>query len=193
MAMIKIPIEEANAAQLRYYAETVLGLDGVKPGQSAGHLIGKIQAASPDITQVEVPETMIEAPEAIQPGKPAAPASASPAPSGREGGHFRYDPKVTLQVQSTNDGSRPKRVFVACNGDVIEIKRGVDVTIPYRFFLALENAVELRPRESDEINPNTGMPVIEMVEQPSYPYSVKAMPSAEEIAAWHARTKDMAL
>ena len=48
-------------------------------------------------------------------------------------------------------------------------------------------------RDTDEINPLTGMPIKEYVEQLSYPHQVFSRPSDEDIAAWHARTDDLAL
>lgn len=193
----KVSIADASAAQLRWYANTVLGLDEIKKGTSAANIIGKIHAVSPNLAEIEVPEDLAEdAPaQAVSPkGVTMADVkSASDIPAGRPGQHFRFDPKVTLEVNRTNDKRRAKRVFVTCNGDTIEIQRGVPVQIPYRFYLVMLDAVEKVSIELDEINPVTGLPLRQWVEQQSYDFNVKAMPSQEEIDAWYARTKDAQL
>lgn len=191
----KISIADATAAQLRWYATAVLGLEDIKKGTSASNIIGKIHAVSPNIAEIEVPEDLAEdAPvQAVTPKGVTLAANGAAIPDGRAGQHFRFDPKVTLEVNRTNDKKRAKRVFVTCNGDVIEIQRGVPVQIPYRFYLVMLDAVEKVSIELDEINPVTGLPLREWVEQQSYDFNVKATPSQEEIDAWFARTKDAVL
>ncbi|OHC95555.1 MAG: hypothetical protein A2792_03430 [Sphingomonadales bacterium RIFCSPHIGHO2_01_FULL_65_20] len=191
----KVSIADASPAQLRWYASAVLGLDDIKKGTSAANIIGKIHAVSPNLAEIEVPEDLVEdAPAApVTPKGVKLADSDAKIPAGRPGQHFRFDPKVTLEVMRTNDKRRAKRVFVTCNGDTIEIQRGVPVQIPYRFYLVMLDAVEKVSIELDEINPVTGLPLREWVEQQSYDFNVKAMPSQEEIDAWFARTKDATL
>lgn len=191
----KISIADATAAQLRWYATAVLGLEDIKKGTAANHIIGKIHAVSPTLAEIEVPEDLAE----DAPAQPVTPKGIKLAdngakiPAGRPGQHFRFDPKVTLEVNRTNDKKRAKRVFVTCNGDTIEIQRGQLVQIPYRFYLVMLDAKEKVSVELDEINPVTGLPLRDWVEQQSYDFNVRAMPSQEEIDAWFARTKDAVL
>jgi hypothetical protein len=194
--LIKIPIEEANNKQLLFFAQRVLGLDVAK-GMNNATILAKIEAAMPGTTEIDVESEGEIAPASpaspTPPAAPPAPAAADDAiPAGREGAHFRYDPKVKIRVSATGDKTRAKDVQVAVNGDVIIIQRGVATAIPYRFYRALLEAVEKVGRETEEINPVTHMPIIEWVEQPSYEFSVLAMPSDEEIAAYHARTDAIA-
>lgn len=192
----KISIADATPAQLRYFASTVLGLDDIKKGTSAANIIGKIHAVSPNLAEIEVPEDLAEdAPE--QPvqakGMNLANVDGANIPAGREGQHPKYDPKVTIKVNTTSDKRRPKRVFVNCNGYQIEIQRGQNVQIPYRHYLVMLDATEKVSVETDVTNPVTGLPIREWVEQQSYDFSVLAMPSQEEINAWFERTKDAVL
>ena len=99
-----------------------------------------------------------------------------------------YDPKAEITIAQTSDKTRSRDVQVAVNGDVIIVQRGKRVAIPYRFYLALDNAIEKIARDTDEINPQSQMPVKEWVDQPSYSYTTHRLPSDEEIAAWHKRT-----
>lgn len=193
--MIKVGLADADAAQLRWYANVALGLDNVKKGTSATNIIGKIHAVSPNLAEIEVPDDLAEEgpAQAITPKGVKMAETGEVIPAGRAGQHYRFDPKVTLEVNRTNDKKRAKRVFVTCNGDVIEIQRGAPVSIPYRFYLVMLDAKEKVSVELDEINPVTGLPLREWVEQQSYDFNVRALPSQEEIDAWFARTKDAVL
>lgn len=193
--LVKISLAEATAAQLRYYANVVLGLEEIKKGTSAANIIGKIHAVSPNLADIEVPSDLAEEGPvaAVSPKGVKMAEDGEVIPVGRPGQHYRFDPKVTLQVNRTNDKKRAKRVFVTCNGDVIEIQRGVPVRIPYRFYLVMLDAKEKVSVEIDEINPVTGLPLREWVEQQSYDFNLIASPSQEEIDTWFARTKDAVL
>lgn len=194
--LVKVNVADATAAQLRWYANVALGLDSIKKGTSAANIIGKIHAVKPGLVEIEIPNDVVEdvaAEPVMAKGMVLGNVDASNIPAGREGQHPKYDPKVTIQVQRTNDKRRAKRVFVTCNGYVLEIQRGVDVKIPYRHYLVLMDAKEMVSVEMDEINPVTRLPMREWVEQQSYDFSVKALPSQEEIDAWHERTKDAVL
>lgn len=190
-SLVKIPFDSATSAQLRYYASTVLGLD-VPNLSNSQQLIGRILAVKPDATHIEVPEEM--AGETKQSESTPVPAVndatgkplADPDPNGPL--HAANDPRVTIQVQGSADPTKPQECFLAVNGYVIRIKRGFPVAIPYRHYLALQNGIEMVARETGEINPLTGMPVMTYTEQPSYPYSVMEMPAADVIAKWHERT-----
>lgn len=192
MTNVKIKFEDATNAQLLYYAESVLGLDGVKKGQQNQFLIGKILSVKPDAEDIEVPPEMADAKEALNPEAvvQAQTQKGVPLPLPNPGGplHFMNDPRVVIKVLNSNDGTKPADCFINVNGDVIRIKRGHQVAIPYRHYLALENAKENVARETGEINAQTGMPIMDWSEQPSYPFSVLEMPSEDEIAEWHART-----
>lgn len=191
--LVKLPINEATNKQLLYYAQRIVGLE-VNKGTNSANIIAKIEEAMPGTTEIDVEA---ESESSADHAPPAPLASAVMAtdesiPEGRAGAHFRYDPKVIVEVSHTSDKTRAKDVQVSVNGDVIIIKRGQKVSIPYRHYLALRDAIEKVGIETDEINPVTHMPKIEFVDRPSYEFSVIAMPSEEEVAAFHERTNAMA-
>lgn len=202
MSMKTVKLEEATNAELRWYAGVKLGLDGIKEkGQQNAFLIGKIKAVEPDAEDISVPDES-EAPRihpeadinrALAAAETDVRPAPAPAPEGRAAFHEKYDPKVRVVVSPTNDKTRPRRVFLTCNGGVIEIQRGKEVDIPYRYLEVLRNAEEKRSVQTDETNPVTGLPHREISMQPSYPFSIIQMPPADEIAAWHERTKDAQL
>lgn len=190
---VTVTLEEATNAQLLHFAQTVMGLD-VNPGTPSTTLRSKIMQARPDIDSIEVPAGKPAAGTVSNPdGTHTATAAAESIPQGVAGLHFRYDPKVRLRIQGTTEATRAKDVQIACQGEVIILRRDRDVEIPYRHFLVLKDAIETVARDTDEINPLTGLPIKEWVEQNSYPYQILAMPSEEEIAAWHKRTSALQL
>lgn len=193
--VIKVKLDDASNPQLRYFCEAVLNLDGIKPvGQRNDFLIAKIKAAlGEDVTEIELPKESVNFAPPKAAAKEIAPTPEGAIPSGPAGLHFMYDPKVEITVAATDDKRRPRDVQVAVNGDVIIIQRGQRVAIPYRFYLALENAIEKVSRDTGEINPHSQMPEKEWVDQPSYDYRVHKLPTDEEIAAWHARTDNAEL
>lgn len=191
-----VKIEEAKNADLLHYAGTVLGLD-VKRGQSNTHLIGLIQSAKPGLDEIPLPP---KGPEPMDLDSAAAaeiPAPPSPelvTRGSRSGAlqHYSKDPKVRLRVEQTTDKTRAKDVTVAPNGDVFRWQRGVDVSVPYRVYLALRDAKEMEAVETGEINPISGLPKKVWQEVQSYPFTILQMPSEEEIAAFHKATDNAA-
>ena len=189
-ALIKVKLDDASNPQLRYYCEAILNLEGIKPvGQSNSYYVSRIRAALGDeIEEIELPEESLKfaapTPQAID----IAPTPEGDIPSGVAGQHYMYDPKAEITIAPTNDKTRSRDVQVAVNGDTFIMQRGKRVSVPYRVYLAIENAIETVARDTDEINPQSQMPVKEWVEQPSYSFTVHKLPSDEEIAAWHRRT-----
>lgn len=193
MSLVKIPINDATNAQLLFYAQQVVGLD-VNKGASNAILRGKIEQAQPGTAEIDVESgslTAEQAPTQNTPVSSDADDGAETIPAGRLGAHWRYDPKVKVNISQTSDKTRSKDVHIAVNGEVIIVKRGESVSIPYRHYLALRDGVERVGIETDEINPVTHMPIIAWVDRPSYEFSVLSMPSEEEIRAFHERTDDL--
>lgn len=101
--------------------------------------------------------------------------------------HYRHDPKVTVNIASDdqNGGSHP--FPIGCNGVPIWLRRDEDVEIPYRFYLALNNAIE---KDFEVfVDPVTGQMAEREFERNAIRFTVRNMPSAEEIALFHERTK----
>lgn len=194
MSTIKVKLDDASNAQLRYYCEGVLNLDGIKKGQQDSFLIAKIRAVhGDDCTEIELPEAAQHMTGPSNAAVDIAPRGEGDIPSGPEGQHYRYDPKVELTIAPTNDKTRAREVQVAVNGDAFIMQRGKKILVPYRVYLALDAAIEKVTRDTDEINPQSQMPVKEWVDQPSYPFTVHKLPSDDEIAAWHKRTDNYEL
>lgn len=211
----RIKLNEADAATLRHYAEVSLGLE-VKTGTNANQLRAKIKQAEPDCEYVPTlpgkPAPIVQqAPEQPQvverivekivylerPAQTDAqmqtterPAAVS-RPASRELMHPSMDPKVRVRVPKTDDKRRPKDVTLGVNGDIYRMQRGQWVDLPYRFYLALEDAVERAAvPDPERINPVTGEPLMVWEEVHSYPFEVDRtrFPSDAEIAAWEEAT-----
>ncbi len=183
---ITISIDEADNAQLLAYGQ-LLGLD-VRKGMNNSTLAARIQQAQPNSDKITIPASVSTQANTI--GDKAGeqkPVESASIPAGIAGTHWRFDPKVRLSILSSNDGIRAKDVQIACQGEVMIVRREREVKLPYRHYLVLKDAVEQVWRDTDDINPQTGLPFKEMVEQNSYPFQVLAMPSPEEIAAWERR------
>lgn len=201
MSNITVSIDNASYQQLAHFI-TSQNLD-IPRGSNAVGLRARIRQGFPDLTEITVPDDLSARAEgtAAKPKNtvlaPAADVGEGPSrpsfPSGRAAQHFRYDPKVRLEVLPSSDPTRAKDVQVAVQGDVILIRRGREVEVPYRFYLALNEAVEQVARDTDQEHPESGLPIKEWVEQKSYPFSIISMPSNAEIDAWHERMAKLEL
>ncbi len=173
----KVAIKEATVADLRHHASVYLGAE-VAPNATANVLRNRILELEPDTTHVFV------APPDIAARGPQVPTAQSRAADDEDEGHVpdlpedmhprlrahhRYDPKVTVNVPSFGKDTGDLQLSV--NGDTITIKRGVNVEIPYRFYLALQLAVQKEPVFS-EPDPVTQVRDLSMEERPSVPYTI---------------------
>ena len=173
-----ISIDEATPEQVRAYAANFLGIpvDDVEDGE----VMAKVRA-SIEGSQIFVAKAMEDV---DQTGSP--PPIVENTGGGLVGTLGRGDPKVTLVLHAEErDGvvvNRHKEVGV--NGVVWLLKRGEEITIPYRVYVALNNA---------ERHVITHTPEGEVREQVvlNTPFNVVRMPPAEEIAAWHKKTDQM--
>ena len=211
----RIPLDEADFATLKHFAETQLGLEEIKDGTNLKTIRAKIRSAMPNcesIPPLPAPPAPIEPDEAFQHAPVQAqftpysgeepeplqfnnvgeapaqrPAAVSRRPS-RQLMHPSQDPKVTLRFHKTDDKRRAREVTFSVNGYVCRYRRGVDVEVPYRIYRAACNATEMAAVETDDINPFTGEPVMGWEDIQSYPFSIVKLPPEEEIRAWNAAT-----
>lgn len=206
--MERIKIDEAEAKDLRYFAEVVMGLE-IKDGTNANQIRAKLKQAGYTADTIPAPQAppepvvqYVEVPAAAPP--PPAPAVAEanlpegetlarPAAISRPASaalmHPSRDPKVLLMIPKTDDKRRAKDVTVGVNGDIFRMQRGTKIEVPYRVYLALEDAKEKAPVDHPtDINPLTGEPIKVWEEVHSYPFQIHRMPSDEEIARWEAET-----
>jgi hypothetical protein len=184
-----ISLAEANNKQLMYHAATVLGLDGIRKGQSDAFLRGKIESASPGTSTIQF-DPAVTGDDA----DPTVPVQAEPLPDNatpRQMAHYRFDPKVELVISKAPD-TKFHDLHLSVNGETMTVQRGERILLPWRFFLSLRDSRVTKMVETGETNPMTGLAVLEPQDQPSYQYSVYQMPTQDEIDDWHERTKDVA-
>lgn len=175
--MHTISLEDAEYSDLIRFAQ-LRGLDDVKYGQvNKTDLVARLKAAFPDLTSIEV-EGAAETPA-------ATPVSSDPR---RGPSHYRNDPKVLVNIASDPLNGGTHAFPITVGPDLILVKRDTDAEIPYRHYLALANAIETVM--SQESNPVTGRLMDLESDQNAVRFTVKRLPSAEEIAAFHERTKD---
>lgn len=167
-------IAEASSEEIRDYATTFLGIP--TEGISDAEVRAKVEAA----TDGETIFVRVSAEPADMAG---VPPMAVESDAKLQGGLGHGDPKVTLVLHNEErDGNvvnRHKEVGV--NGVVWLLKRGEEISIPYRVFLALNNAERAVITHNGE-----GEVMTQSVK--STPFNIVAMPSRDEIAAWEART-----
>ena len=186
-AFKKVPLDSASRDQLFFFARSILNLE-VGDGANNATLRAKITQAQPSLTEITVEDS---APTVVSDAEGAAEPSVTN--TAKLTTHFRDDPKVRLTIMPTTESTRAKEVQIACQGETIIARRGQELSIPYRHYLVLKDAIERVARDTDELNPQTGLPIKEWVDQQSYPYQVHAMPSPEEIAAWDKRLSSVEL
>lgn len=167
-------IVDATPAEVRDFASTFLGIP--VEGISDDEVGAKVKAA----TDGERIFVRVPVEGADQTGSP--PPDVEPT-SKLQGGLGRGDPKVRIVLHNEErDGvvvNRHKEVGV--NGIVWLLKRGEPIEIPYRVYLALNNA------DRDVMTHNgEGEVLIQKVK--NTPFNVEQMPTKEEITAWEART-----
>ena len=191
----EIPIEEAAPEQLRAFANDVLGL-GLPTHTKDETVLARIKTCwKPDyITAPSEPGAPVQAEAAPAEERPAPPSAKQaeaapqppkvPVPAGRElksdrPGSSIKDPKVSLIINEQPGPGGKRDVFVSVNGSGMMIPRGEYVSVPYRYYLVLGNAI-LTHWEQEDDGELTAHDV------PNYPFQVRTHPPEEEIAAWFA-------
>lgn len=201
MQYVEIPFEDATLPQLRQAAE----MFGIEPSRSdnTNSLKSKVRAVFQG-DKLRLPQAVpLETPQGTPPVNPAIAAeqvaappaqnSAAPQGTGNEK-QTRFpmakdDPicRVILQNQERDGKPDDKPVTLGCNGELVTINRGVEVDLPWRFFLSLKNAerISYTQVEGEE----------DMIETrfPAYPFSVVRFPSDDEVAAWEAVTSKISI
>lgn len=187
MSSIKpIAIASATPAQLAAFARTFLNLD-ISEAASDAEILSAIDAAQPGVTTIfATVEDEADAPiERINPPLAAAAlATGAEDTNARVAGSLgQEDPRAIISIMSTEteDGTGGDDVAVGVNGRVWQLKRGVDLNVPWRVVEALKAAVTTVVRHNDEGDVVTR-------DSQRIPFTILSQPSAEELAAWHAKT-----
>ncbi len=171
MATIKKPISEATRDELLSYARLALGMQDLAGNISRDAVLSHVVTAlgSADATiEVATPDApSLQA--GIAPGA-ATPPRAAPAD----------EPMVSLTIHEGRDEDGKRPVFVAVNGRGILLPRGQKITIKWKYFHVLENAVQTH------FSPNLSTGEVTETSAPLYPYNVHSLPTQAEIDAWRA-------
>jgi hypothetical protein len=196
--MKTVKFEDASHAELVYFAVTVKGIE-IKPGTNATQIRSKIRTVDPEIAEFDVPDDLeaagAKSAEAAQSVEIGVRSGARQVPEPQRGGPLpasshKNDPTIDIYIPSTKDPGGEREVQVAVNGYLWLIKRDQWITVPYRVFRALENAVETT-HEWDLGGGEGGTTTKTRRDTPSYPFNYRNGPSEAEIAAWHQRASSI--
>jgi hypothetical protein len=205
MTTKKIPINEGSVKQLRYHAETVLGLELAAVGLNRGQIIAKIEAAAPGTTEITVEaEQDSPAQEQAEQNTATAAAAASVAKvveaektvdrlagmSAKQAAQHHNDPTIELYIPKSNEAGGDRDVPVSVNGMQWLIQREKWIKVPYRVFVALKHAEETK---YDHTNNDIGQMQVTERQVPSYFFQTRDGPSETEIDAWLERTQAVEL
>lgn len=183
-----IAIAEATDQQLRAYALMFLQLD-INKQASTETIIAKIKEAQTHENITIVIEDDGEQDGAPPPshdeqGKPYITQPLTPAADGRLfDNDSSKDPRITINIfEGTGKfGKRP--IPVGVNGRTMLLPRNKDINIPYRYYLALKDAVQTEVH--DEANERDATQIDRTSSDvPSYPFSVVLPPSKKELEDW---------
>lgn len=175
---MRVSIADASAPQLLRFLQVRLGQQGLKPNTGRDKLVAKIaELWTEDFIEVEAdaPNAGDAGPKKDRPhyGKPPT-KSVDPLRTGV------LDPMVTIRIHSDRQRGGDRNVPCHVNGVEYYIPRGKPVQIPYRNFLALEEAVgEIHDGWDDKERRNS-----DARETQSYTYTVLKTPTETEIEKW---------
>lgn len=173
------PIAEAQPHELRSYATNFLNLE-MTGSESDADVLALIQRASPGIEQIFI----MQMPTGDEPAAGTFDVAAETPVERMSGSTGRGDPRVTINIPFTGEDNIGRAdVGVGVNGVVWQIRRGVDVEVPWRVVEALgltEQDIIRHDMERDEVLVTKAM---------RFPINFpRGMPSPEAIRAWRERT-----
>lgn len=127
MAMKKIPIAEATAAQLRTFAREVCGLPDVKDTANKQTLVAQIQAAW------EHDFILASDEERTSKERSSKNRFADETPE-------KHPETVVVLIHGSEEPGGDRPVELGVNGQNMLVERNKDQEIPWAFFIALQNA-----------------------------------------------------
>lgn len=183
---VKIQIADATDDQLREFARLTLALDETKLGDRQT-MLGLISSAWPQdfITlQVEVDANgVVQDQNLVQ----------EILPQQRLRGSIEDDePRVVIRIMQTEMPGGRDPVPIGVNGVTVVAQRNMDVSMPYRFYLALLNAVRTIVDQVPSPDNPRMRDTIEM-QVTNYPVTVIKPADPQAVQAWFERTKDLEL
>lgn len=173
MRKLLVPLKTATLAQLRAFNEQKFQL-ALDENAKAAEYRAALAAVWP---KAEI-EILVDEDEAAPIPVAKAARGEHPAESSRG------DPLVRLQIPDQDRPGGKDPVPLSVNGKAMLIPRRIICDVPYRYFLALQAAVQTvyTPQED-----GTNL----AADVPNYGYNVHSMPSEAEVAAWEKRTQDI--
>lgn len=181
-----VKLEDATADQLRLWCMMYLG-QSMPPNTKPETMAAKLRAIGHEEFEVEENAGGAVA-ERLPSSRGAGPAPNAPQtvedylalyPKGVPDLTGMRDPPVIMMIphQDKEGGQRP--VFVGVNGTSYTIPRGKNVSVPWRYYLALKDAVEA----TYQPDPNDHYSLIR-TDTPSYPIQVVQLPPKAWVLAW---------
>lgn len=183
----RLPIDKASLAQLKQFAAGRLKIK-LSPNPNVGR--EKILEAIRREWEHDFIEFDADAQGATAPEPKAVPEERAKQPVVKDtirrlDTDSSKDPRITIELHvlpgnGPQSGDRP--VPVGVNGKHMLIPRGKPVTIPYRFYLGLREAV--RTEYEMRQDPITKQEDIVSHDVQSFPFNVIQAPPLEEVLAW---------
>lgn len=194
--MKHVSLEDAELHELKWFAEHRCALPdhALQANVEPDKLRAMIRTVF-DGNDIEVPNDLLPAPSGrvvdadMSPALEQAVPGTTKAKAARKG-HFKGmvdkssegDPKVTIHIPRQSGPGGDRHVPVSVNGRLMLIPRARNVEIPYRYYEALNNAIEAR---YEEVPARGDQPAdMKRTDVHSYPFHVLRMPAAAEVEAW---------
>ena len=154
----RMPIADASVDDLRYFAGTHLGLDGITEKDTKQSLLAKMSAAGYGLSTIMMPN-----PDAVV-------AAQEDEQSGRSRRQVNGQDEVRIRINKSDGAGGSRNVLVGVNGRITSIPRGKPEWVSAACVEVLENAVELQyPVYDADGNFLGGLKEPEAV--PTYPFS----------------------
>ena len=179
------PIEEATDDELAGFLTRILQVEGVAKLKTREKLLAAITAAGWTLPHVTV---LVEAEREFQPDEGVAVRrEAQELASLKTSHHYRDDPVVEVEITETSLPGGNEPAYVSVNGHNLVIPRNKVWKLPYRFYLALKDAHEVRVTQDHETRELIYTKIT------NYPMNRGPLPSEAEIAEWNERVADKVL
>lgn len=186
MPVKPITIEQATPEQRFDYCKNFLQLE-VRGNESPTEIDALIAKAQPGQTMMFIQEPDTPDDMAAAETEGAIPLRPEEGTGKQTGSLGKGDPRcvIMIPVVETQDGSGSRDVLVGVNGRGWQLKRGVDLPVPYRVVAALDSAIaDLVTHRQDE--GHEGDVVITPSKRFNYQWVEK--PSQDAIDEWLERT-----
>lgn len=174
------PINEATPEERLIYAKSFLNLE-IPDDADEAQVLTLLHAAQPQSEMIFVEES---APEIDRIDPPALNESLTENAARVAGSLGHIDPRAIIHIMKIegNEGETINDdVGVGVDGRIWQLKRGVDLNVPWRVVEALSLTEQTIIRHNDKGD------VIERTSR-RIPYTIISQPSPEEIEEWHRKT-----